>query len=385
MVKKNYRKQPADTIRRVTWLDKVTARGISTRQVKLYSPRIPRISTSTQNTPSGSQTKSRERYQTEPIEPLKLPKSSVSLTIFGNRSCYETAYSVKNQNDYLRDWLNKRSKYLSDLLSRDARPDARCLSCGLGEAFWKCLDCMGRPVECIGCCQTTHNRLPFHRVEKWTGRYFRPAWLREVGVEIHLGHGGAPCPSQEVNPLEDFEYSSDDMDVDRAEQSDSDFEDAEDGPAPLHAFVQPTGTEGSSAKAMTTVCFVNRSGVHHLPVRWCRCPGHDADDRQLFVMGLFPASFKRIKTAFTFQVLDDFRIDNLECKTAALNFYRKLKRVTSNAFPDSVKVIYCHSVQIESLSDSLSVCLRPGPVSGPDASITSMERSEASEMARIRP
>jgi hypothetical protein len=43
------------------------------------------------------------------------------------------------------------------------------------------------------------------------------------------------------------------MDVDRAEQSDSDFEDAEDGPAPLHAFVQPTGTEGSLAKAMTTV------------------------------------------------------------------------------------------------------------------------------------
>jgi hypothetical protein len=140
--------------------------------------------------------------------------------------------------------------------------------------------------------------------------------------------------------LEDFEDFSDfnAMDVDEADQSDSDGEDAPHEPAPLHAFAEPTGTSGSSAKAMTTICIVNRSGVHHLPVKWCRCPGHDPDDRQLFMMGLFPASFKRIKTAFTFQVLDDFRIDNLECKTAALNFYRKLKRITSNAFPDSVKV-----------------------------------------------
>jgi hypothetical protein len=92
------------------------------------------------------------------------------------------------------------------------------------------------------------------------------------------------------------------------------------------------------ADHVTMVCIVDRSGVHDLPVHWCRCPHHLSDDRQLFAMGLFPATFKLIKTAFTFHVLNDFRIENLECKTAALNFYNKLRRMTSNSFPDLVKV-----------------------------------------------
>jgi CxC2 like cysteine cluster associated with KDZ transposases len=88
----------------------------------------------------------------------------------------------------------------------------------------------------------------------------------------------------------------------------------------------------------TMMCLVDRSGIHEIPVQWCRCPGHLTDERQLFAMGLFPSTFTSIKTAFTFQVLDDFRMDNLECKTAALTFYNKLRRITSNAFPDTIKV-----------------------------------------------
>ncbi|KDQ52137.1 hypothetical protein JAAARDRAFT_139229, partial [Jaapia argillacea MUCL 33604] len=45
-------------------------------------------------------------------------------------------------------------------------------------------------------------------------------------------------------------------------------------------------------------------------------------------------SFKSPKTAFTFGVLDHFHIDAVECKTAVLNFYSKLRRITDNAFPD---------------------------------------------------
>src|ERR1700675_2234238 len=86
------------------------------------------------------------------------------------------------------------------------------------------------------------------------------------------------------------------------------------------------------------MCLVDHSGVHDIPVHWCQCPGHLTDERQLFAIGLFPSTFTSIKTAFTFQVLDDFRMDNLECKTAALTFYNKLRCITSKAFPDSVKV-----------------------------------------------
>lgn len=53
---------------------------------------------------------------------------------------------------------------------------------------------------------------------------------------------------------------------------------------------------------------------------------------------MFPASFKKIKTTFTFQVLDDFLTDNRECKTAAMNYFNKLRRLTSNTFPHTVPV-----------------------------------------------
>ncbi|KAG1725161.1 uncharacterized protein EDB91DRAFT_1254899 [Suillus paluster] len=59
-------------------------------------------------------------------------------------------------------------------------------------------------------------------------------------------------------------------------------------------------------------------------------------DMQLFEMGLFPASFTSPKTAFTFVVLDDFLLDNLECGTSAMNYYSKLRRVTSSVFPHLV-------------------------------------------------
>lgn len=167
----------------------------------------------------------------------------------------------------------------------------------------------------------SHARLPFHRVQQWTGEYFIPAALNQVGLHIHLGHGGDPCPVEpDLNPMEEFNPMT--VDDDETEQWEEHSQ-SQSMPCADHA---------------TLLCIVDRSGIHDLPVHWCRCAGHLNDDRQLFAMGLFPATFKLIKTAFTFHVLNDFRIENLECKTAALNFYNKLRRMTSNSFPDSVKV-----------------------------------------------
>jgi hypothetical protein len=64
-------------------------------------------------------------------------------------------------------------------------------------------------------------------------------------------------------------------------------------------------------------------------------------DIQMWDMGLFPATFTRIQTAFTFRVLNDFLVENLEGKISALNFYSKLHRITSKAFPH--KVVVCNS------------------------------------------
>ncbi|KAG1734430.1 uncharacterized protein EDB91DRAFT_1238429 [Suillus paluster] len=81
---------------------------------------------------------------------------------------------------------------------------------------------------------------------------------------------------------------------------------------------------------------VDKSGVHRLEVRCCDCPDAMSPDIQMFQHGFFPASFNKPKTVFTFRVLDDFLLDNLECGTSAMNYYSKLQRMSSSMFPHLV-------------------------------------------------
>ncbi|KAI5998416.1 hypothetical protein F5J12DRAFT_724876, partial [Pisolithus orientalis] len=69
---------------------------------------------------------------------------------------------------------------------------------------------------------------------------------------------------------------------------------------------------------------------------YCRCPVAEDSHIQLMQAGMFPATTKATRTAFTFQVLDDFIWDNVECGTSAMNFYSKLCCITFNAFPHLV-------------------------------------------------
>ena len=106
------------------------------------------------------------------------------------------------------------------------------------------------------------------------------------------------------------------------------------------------------------VLVIETNGIHHLPLHLCTCPGAAPTDEQLLTSQLFPTSFQNIKTLFTFKVLDDFRLSNLTCKTSAYQYYLKLRRLTSPAFPKSVPV------QI-ALVDMLDCCLTitPGQIS----------------------
>src|SRR5260221_230898 len=86
------------------------------------------------------------------------------------------------------------------------------------------------------------------------------------------------------------------------------------------------------------ITIINRSGVHEIGVRWCCCPDAPKRDMQLMAAGLFLASFRNPRTAFTFRVLEEFHLDNLECKTTPSQFFSRLKRLTSNKFPNIVPV-----------------------------------------------
>jgi hypothetical protein len=83
---------------------------------------------------------------------------------------------------------------------------------------------------------------------------------------------------------------------------------------------------------------IDRSGIHEIGVRWCCCPDALARDMQLMAAGLFLATFRNLKTAFTFQVLEEFHLDNLECKTTPSQFISRLRRLTNDEFPNTVPV-----------------------------------------------
>ncbi|KDR79699.1 hypothetical protein GALMADRAFT_63536 [Galerina marginata CBS 339.88] len=85
------------------------------------------------------------------------------------------------------------------------------------------------------------------------------------------------------------------------------------------------------------ISIVDITRIHHLPVVACCCRAPDAElDDDYVKLGLFPTSFQRIRTVFTIQVLNDFRLSNLECKTSAYQYYQKLRRLTCPAFPKAV-------------------------------------------------
>lgn len=221
-------------------------------------------------------------------------------------------------------------------MEQEAAPaNMLCSVCQTAGLSWKCLDCQGGCFCCTSCLRQLHQRSPFHRIKSWDGTCFQPAWLYQAGVEVHLGHHGAPCPT---TIYEDPEVSDDPgTPWISTSPADNDLEGAQQEPR--------FNTSGASRQSgfpryqkRNYKLLIDRTGVHPLKVRLCYCAGAEAQDLQYMSSGLFPASFEQVETAFTFRLLDDLRMDNLECKTPVLNFWHRLRRTTAPLDPESVPV-----------------------------------------------
>jgi hypothetical protein len=142
-------------------------------------------------------------------------------------------------------------------------------------------------------------------------------------VVIHLGHRGLPCPNNV-----------------RSQADGVDGSDSDNSPPPSSDNDNVFGNGLPKLKGNDYHVVVDKSGVHRIRIIPCACANASKDNGYIHYlqMGLFPASLQDIKTVFTFGVLNDFRLDNLECKTAALNYWQKIVRLTSNEFPKSVPV-----------------------------------------------
>ena len=195
------------------------------------------------------------------------------------------------------EWIPWRAQYLSIILEgkcpvlqeayqvcHQAAADIRCLSCQTGYTW------------CGPCAVQSHLHHPFHRIQQWTGQFYDHIALCDLGYILNLGHNGAPCPNNIQEYGGDWFWDQ-------------------------FTVVHSTGI------------FVHR-------LRWCRCNNPSPEDRhlQLLRSSIFPSTVTKPQTRFTFDILDHFLIDALECKTSARSFYQKLRRFSNNAFPDSLPV-----------------------------------------------
>ncbi|KAF9489677.1 hypothetical protein BDN71DRAFT_1401196 [Pleurotus eryngii] len=72
-------------------------------------------------------------------------------------------------------------------MEHEALISTRC-ACERRRASWRCKECHQRTMFCHECMQNAHLEMPFHRIQKWTGQYFRPGSLWEVGVCVIVDH-----------------------------------------------------------------------------------------------------------------------------------------------------------------------------------------------------
>jgi CxC2 like cysteine cluster associated with KDZ transposases len=234
---------------------------------------------------------------------------------------------LQSQNDFLRQWLPYRNDYLRELLAHEARAQVHgCVNCATTEAPIRCVTCTGGHSWCKECIVTTHTNLPFHKLKTWNGSFFAPTSLFDLGFVWHLGHGGKPCPNNDAANWEDFSDRN-------RKGEDEEEEEEEEEVVEERAHFDTTST--------TVMTLVHTTGVFTHRISWCCCPSSTRQDRQLIQTSLFPSSFTRPKTAFSFEVLEHCSADALECKTATMALYAKIRRLTSNEFPHKLPVRNC--------------------------------------------
>ena len=113
-------------------------------------------------------------------------------------------------------------------------------------------------------------------------------------------------------------------------------------PDPIDDITEDSNTFSGMPTTHTksTLTIVTSTGICKRSIWWWTCSTTSDKYIQLIRARLFPASFKNPQTVFTFEVLDHFRLDALECKTAAMNFMSKICQMTDEAFPLRVLVSY---------------------------------------------
>lgn len=199
-------------------------------------------------------------------------------------------------------------------------PHDKC-QCGSSKTLLRCIDCLGGGISCRICCLKNHKYLPFHRLQKWNGEFFAKTSLYAQGHVVYLGHGGNPCPK---NSSAFSEHNHAFMERFHSTQDEDEDIDGE--------------ADGGAIVDEDVVIMVHTTGVYHHVVNWCKCVPQTEQHLELLRLHLFPVTITRTRTVFSFDVLDYYYVDTMECSTAANSFFKKLCRLTDSVFPQTVPV-----------------------------------------------
>jgi hypothetical protein len=157
--------------------------------------------------------------------------------------------------------------------------------------LFRCSTCLQTANYCRSCIVRRHQSMPFHRILSWDSfnGCFRNTSLQELGLISKLGHNTT-------------QHSCD--------------------------------TYG----ALCSLTVIHSNGIHTISIQFCTCPGAKSSDLQLFAFRLFPATVGFPQTAFSFEVLEQFRFHHLEGKGSVYTFMNSLYRLTDNTGCSKIEV-----------------------------------------------
>ncbi|EIN10159.1 hypothetical protein PUNSTDRAFT_64703, partial [Punctularia strigosozonata HHB-11173 SS5] len=185
----------------------------------------------------------------------------------------------------MRQWIGEmRAKFLDALLAHEALPTATTTACSIchrSTGEYRCQDCLGGCMMCKDCTIAAHRKLPLHHIERWDYDCFTPTSLRDLGLEVRLGHtSGESC--------------------------------------------------GGVHPAHKSFLVFDANGYHSVDVRFCVCLP-TPPWKQLLDVGWYPASSQEPRTAFTFSFLDTYHRLTLQGKISLHDYYLSVTHKTDNA------------------------------------------------------
>ncbi|KAG8712927.1 hypothetical protein FRC09_019313 [Ceratobasidium sp. 395] len=203
-------------------------------------------------------------------------------------------------NRHLQEWREKYAEsYLPLFFARYAPPPSQsCASCQeVCDAFYKCRTCLVSSPSCGQCLADRHRQSPTHCIERFNDQFWETASLAELGLVLHLGHGGEPCPQK------------------------------------------------AASRVTVPVLVGDIHGFAHVNVGFCDCPGHETRGSQLLTVGLMPCTDNLPQSAFTLAMLDHLSVFTTAGKCSAFKYWTVLKRLTNTGFPGRVSDRYRELLQ----------------------------------------